>query len=347
MAGVSSNGQNTLNSEFRKIYSFALQEDIHKVMNHLDTLPIASFTTEQLAIKQKYHKRFRTGDEVIDYNTPDPTVQKILAIYQRYWKTALLTKTRNDLDSVLKENVTAFLIKQGYKKDSAATATLSDNFALNLKDYLRQHGYYSATGKTGGLFDLFIWKRELPVIDTETLLASATESKVVFLEDVITMGWEEYATFGKYYPGGWATKEMLYCVRKAYDTTSENFKVSYLKHEAQHFADYKQFPALTGADLEYRAKLTELVFAETTRYELLRTFCRNASAEGRNSHAFANYCTIRDLSRGIFHQEFVDDIEKWKTVPAILIVKWSQQLFQEHSEMLKKAGAATVKELIH
>ena len=51
------------------------------------------------------------------------------------------------------------------------------------------------------------------------------------------------------------------------DRTSETFLVSYLKHEARHFADTLDFPNLSGADLEYRAKLTELAFACGTSFE--------------------------------------------------------------------------------
>lgn len=34
--------------------------------------------------------------------------------------------------------------------------------------------------------------------------------------------------------------------------------MSLLKHEAQHTVDMKQFPGITSAEMEYRAKLVEL-----------------------------------------------------------------------------------------
>ena len=54
--------------------------------------------------------------------------------------------------------------------------------------------------------------------------------------------------------------DTLYCVEWAYAPDTENFEVSYLKHEAQHLADFQRFPGLPSAELEYRAKLTELAF---------------------------------------------------------------------------------------
>src|SRR4029077_9164441 len=63
---------------------------------------------------------------------------------------------------------------------------------------------------------------------------------------------------------GWATAMTLYAVRSAYDIESESFRVSYLAHEAQHFADYGRFPKLARPEREYRAKLTELAEAQAT-----------------------------------------------------------------------------------
>ena len=42
--------------------------------------------------------------------------------------------------------------------------------------------------------------------------------------------------------------------------------ISYLAHESRHFEDYQLFPKLKSADLEYRAKLTELSMANETLY---------------------------------------------------------------------------------
>jgi len=87
------------------------------------------------------------------------------------------------------------------------------------------------------------------------LLDEELKVKVVLMTDFATLGWEEYATLGTYYPGGWATDDALYCVKDAYDLNSETFLVSYLAHESRHFSDYKLFDKkLSGAELEYRAK---------------------------------------------------------------------------------------------
>lgn len=341
-------GQANQSFDFKKVYSYALQEDVEKILSVLDTIPDETLTEEQRKVKEKYFHRFKYQDEEVDYNTNDPMLKSLLKLYHSYWRKALLDKSNiKQYDEQLKDSVAAFLKAHNYRPDSLSQQDISNNFGQHLKRFLKQQKYYSATGKTGNIFDLFLWPKEDTTAYLVKLPEIEVETTIIFIDSTVTMGWQEYATFGKSYPGGWATNEFLYNVRKAYDTTSENFKVSYLTHEAQHFADYKVYPLLTGADLEYRAKLTELVFAQQTLYDLIRTFIRNANPEGRNSHAFANYAVIRDLSRQIFKQDFVSDIEEWKKVSPTRISKTSKSLLQQHSKALKKAGAKNVRELIN
>lgn len=338
--------------EFEKIYSYVLQGDVAKVLSVLDVLPEQSFTPAEKEIKEKYFHRFKHQDEVMEYRTNDMMLQDVLAIYQTYWKQALLDKDnvgkyenelKKNIDSLLRRN--NYLADHDYTKDVSTQQNLED-ITQHLKNFLSKKDYYSATGRTAGLFDLFVWETEIPTEYNVDLPETEVTTIVIFLEDVVTMGWEEYASFGKVYPGGWATKELLYAVGKAYDTSSENFKVSYLKHESQHFADYKKYPVLSGADLEYRAKLAELIYAEETLYKLISSFVRNADSNGRNPHAFGGYAVIRDLSKRLFGEDFVVEIEQWELVPPEVIKEESENLLKAHSKGLKEAGADSVKELI-
>lgn len=345
--------QDTQPFDFNKIYSYVLQGDVAKVLTVLDTLPEERLSSGEKKIKEKYFQRFKHQEEKTDYNTDDTMLQEVLKIYQTYWKQALLDKENIEkYETELKKSVTSFLKKNNYPtqhdyvKDTLTLKDMESNFNQHLKNFLSEHDYYSATGKTAGFFDLFVWSTQLPTEYTVDLPETEITTTIIFLEDVVTMGWEDYASFGKVYPGGWATKEELYAVGKAYDTTSENFKVSYLKHESQHFADYEKYPLLSGADLEYRAKLTELIYAEETLYNLIRSFIRNASSEGRNPHAFGGYAVIRDLSQNIFREDFVPEIEQWECVPPEIIKKESKNLLKKHSDALDKAGADSVVELI-
>ena len=345
--------QETPPFEFNKIYSYVLQRDVAKVLTVLNTLPEKGLSSDEKKIKEKYFHRFEDQDEVIDFNTDDEILIDVLKIYQTYWKQALLDKDNvKKYETELKESISSYLKKNDYPtqhnyvKDTLTQQGIKENFTQHLKNFLSEKGYYSATGHTAAFFDLFVWSTEVPTEYKVDLPETEVTTTIIFLEDVVTMGWEEFASFGKVYPGGWATKEVLYAVGKAYDTSSENFKVSYLKHESQHFADYKKYPNLSGADLEYRAKLTELIYAEETLYKVIRSFIRNGSSEGRNPHAFSGYALIRDLSEKIFENDFVTEIEQWQSIPSGKIKEESENLLKVHSDALDKAGADSVIELI-
>ena len=179
------------------------------------------------------------------------------------------------------------------------------------------------------------------------LLEDSVKVEVHFMKDFISTGWAHYVTFGKSYAGGWATREALYSVDDAYDRESENFNVSYLTHEGQHFADYKSFPALQQTDLEYRAKLIELIKSNETTHQLIEKFLNHTSKIKGNAHAFANHCVIRDLSKLLFKEEFVSEKETWLKIDPNLIREKSLFLFQQHTEKLEELGSEQVTELIH
>ena len=108
-----------------------------------------------------------------------------------------------------------------------------------------------------------------------------------------------YATCDYYHSAGWTETGRLYCVRPSYDLDSESFRVSYLAHEGQHFADKRRFPNLEAPELEYRAKLVEISRAETTLEKLLQGFGANVSDNRDQPHSFANARLLRDLAGAV------------------------------------------------
>ncbi|MFZ1685507.1 MAG: hypothetical protein WAU88_15425, partial [Candidatus Zixiibacteriota bacterium] len=137
---------------------------------------------------------------------------------------------------------------------------------------------------------------------------------------------------------GWATHDALYCVRSAYDLTSEAFLVSYLAHESRHFADYKLFPKLQSADLEYRAKLTELSMADTILFQTIDFFIQNGNYDSENGHSIANFCVIRDLSEMLFQVECERDLDKWKALPIATIHASATAALQANTRELESSG---------
>jgi hypothetical protein len=86
-------------------------------------------------------------------------------------------------------------------------------------------------------------------------------------------------------------------VRQSYgDLSDEAFRVSFLGHEAQHFADLKRWPKMPSWLLEYRAKLVELAWADKTLPDILRRFHESQGDDAPNQpHPFANRKVIHDL----------------------------------------------------
>jgi hypothetical protein len=92
--------------------------------------------------------------------------------------------------------------------------------------------------------------------------------------------------------------DAIYAVRPGWrDLNGENFLVSFLAHEAQHFADRERFQNLESWELEYRAKLVELMLADTTLTRLLVAFSNSQSDDPAIPHAYANNRVLAALRK--------------------------------------------------
>ena len=147
-----------------------------------------------------------------------------------------------------------------------------------------------------------------------------------------------FATFGMASTGGWAKKDGLYCIRRHYDLDSEKFKLSFLKHEARHFADFGLYPELQPADLEYRGKLTELVYSEEGTYRLLTEFTKGANRVENAPHPLANWYVVEGLSRHLLGGQRPADSRAWESIPKEQIREAARRLLEEHDDMLADLG---------
>ena len=168
--------------------------------------------------------------------------------------------------------------------------------AEQLQSMFEAQGYHALFGKTQGYYGPYIWRDTVPTVYRVELPGGTADYTVNILKGFVFRGWMDYLTFGRYGTGGWASPDgTINCIEKAYDFKSERFLVSLLKHEAQHTVDMKQFPGITPAELEYRAKLVELYYSGDLG--LLQKFLSeaderkvndsHAAASARIKHAFA------------------------------------------------------------
>ena len=144
---------------------------------------------------------------------------------------------------------------------------------------------------------------------------------VKLLDGFITRGWIDYLSFGEIGPGGWVDGDgYINCVESTWDLESEGFRVSLLKHEAQHARDLETNKDMSSEDLEYRTKLVELIYSGERN--LLQTFAQEASPSDKsNSHAIAAYRIVKGFADrlGVVHlNSSVIPIGRIQTVAKLL-----------------------------
>lgn len=157
-----------------------------------------------------------------------------------------------------------------------------------LQSVFEAKGYHALFGKTQGYYGPYIWRDTVPTVYRVELPSGTAEYTVNILKGFVFRSWMDYLTFGMYGTRGWASPDgTINCIEQAYDFESERFLVSLLKHEAQHTVDMKQFPGITPAELEYRAKLVELHYSSDLG--LLQKFLSEADeSRASDSHAVAS-----------------------------------------------------------
>jgi len=302
---------------FDDAYDAAFSGDVKKALEIVDSFADSDLTTEQLAAKKLFHSRF--GAEVAVFSGESELVNTIMNFYQAYWKKLLLKIT--PADQALNElamNIISYIYANHLKDTGVTIEELQnlENLGKHLTELLLKDGYHAKLGQTGQAMDIMLWKQEERQHYSVDLPETKTDIQVVFLKDMVTLGWIGYSTLDKYNVGGWAVGTDIFCPGDQYDRSSAHFRVNLLAHEAQHCADYQSYPKLTQTDLEYRAKLAELSAADETVYDVIGRLMDGQSDNRESAHSFASYCLVRELSRNIFDSDRIEDMAKWKTIPA-------------------------------
>jgi len=330
---------------YNKLWGSALNANIQETLKILDTTKIVS--EKEKKIKLQFENRFKYESDKTNYFLKsDTSLNPLNRVFQDYWRKSMLDNKTN-YDKYFEKKLISFLKSENQKtKFANHKITRSTIIKEDYLAYIKSKGFYATNiGKTGNLYDLLAWKNETDTTYTILLINDTAEVHILMMKDFISLGWEEYATLGAAYPGGWTTSEKLFCVCQSYNLNSETFLVNYLSHEGQHFLDYKHFPKLSSNDMEYRAKLIELYLYNKELYNYINFFINNANYDKNNSHPYADYCLIRDMSRELFHTEFEKDMEKWKSISKDDIHKVAKYLFLKNTESLNQIGKK-VKEFI-
>jgi hypothetical protein len=270
----------------------ALQGDAGRAVRLLRRVPENQFAPVDRTFRACMLRRFDDNNTGADSSgLSDTFARQALDLYRAYWRASLLRpEARPSAEATLLRELRRLL-----QREDAADL---DALEPELKDHLERSGYHALLGVTLPLYELMLWtKQETRAVRVE-LPEGVHTTEVVYLDAFVSMGWSDYATCGRRGTGGWATGNALYAVVPRYkDLDGEEFRVTFLGHETQHFADYWRFPGLPQWELEYRAKLTELAYADTTRASVLRKFTEDQGDDPQSPHAYADKRVLDALRR--------------------------------------------------
>ncbi len=249
---------------------------------------------------------------------------RVAEIYRTYWRSALLrepgdpeSRLRAALSRLLEaETVTGAVDREPV---SAVLAALAE----------REVHHDERPGPP--MRDLLLWREERSARYAVRLSDGTRHVRVRFIDDVLLQGWKDYASLGRFSTTGWAHDGELYCLAGAYDTSSEAFRVSFLKHEARHLADLEDFPEMPPAELEYRAKLTELAFAHQSLGSVLSGFAAKAADDPESPHAMANHRVIRDLYHALHDEGLPAGFDGWDALNGARINRAALDLLERDS----------------
>lgn len=202
-----------------------------------------------------------------------------------------------------------------------------------IEKMVKNQGYYFLGGETQGFCGPYIWKDSTKESYEVELPGGIELYTIVMMDGFISRSWLEFISFGKTGTGGWIGKDgTLCCVKSLYDVESDEFKVSFLKHEAQHAFDKKKYPDITTLQLEYRAKLVELIYSNNDK--TIKKFLKEAdNSNPENSHSMAAYEIINEMSREVFACEYMIDEKAWEdNVEKIRTTAF--QMFKESNKRL-------------
>lgn len=258
-------------------------------------------------------------EQYLTYNV-DAELNEILLVYQKYYRDVFyLELSAEEAAQRLQERLAAL-----FRSTSDSSLDELEEIAGTA---FRRKSLHALMGRTGGYYGPYIWRVEELRHYAVELPEGTQDYAVKFLDGFIMKSWLDYISFGEAGTGGWSNGDgLIHCVRAAYDLESEDFQVSLLKHEAQHAMDQARYKDIANEELEYRAKLVELIYSEERRM-LERFVCQADTTRADNGHGMAAERIVRG-----FEARLKKDRSRLTGIPVETVQTVSRSLFTESSE---------------
>ena len=274
-----------------KYYGWIIRGDLLGLQEELAHDP------DEMELYRRYRSIFEE-QAYIQYDV-SPRLNGVLTAYQMYYRDVFyLGSEQFQAEQMLRRRLISLLDLSGVEPE------LWELEQEHLVKLFRSEGLHILGGKTGGYYGPYVWKCSETVPYEVELSGGVQAYAVRLLDGFLHRSWMDYLSFGELGAGGWTDGDgVSNCVKSAWDFESEGFRVSLLKHEAQHARDLELVPNMSSAELEYRAKLVELIYS--CERNLLEQFAREADdSRPENGHAAAAARIVRSFSQYLGHEDF-------------------------------------------
>lgn len=349
--------------EYRKEYykAFLIQGKLREAVQYLSRFE------EKKSLVKRYQEVFEEKQEVV--RVENTTIHEIDCIYQDYYrqvfwdeKSELITLktlcqglyqylTHHGNDSQWNESLRLSNEEQVLKleKEEQWKESLKqeeehfiellkqkiEKYELEIQRIVEKEGYHFLGDTTCAWYGPYIWKDTTEVIYHVELPKQSKEMTVHMMTGFVARSWLDFISFGTIGTAGWAKEDgQIFCVKKSYEGEMDlpSFQITYLKHEAQHSVDKSQYPELDSTQLEYRAKLVELIYYPDSRafYHILY---EADDSNRNNSHSYASYLIIRKLSQMLLGREYEKKEAEWKPYED-KIAEAAKELFNQEPEQI-------------
>lgn len=314
-----------MNIDFSKnvYYGYIVKGNLTGAINYVKQFP------EQADLYNRFLAVFE--QEQYTVYKADAWINEILVMYQQYYRDVFyLCMDREDAADRLRVKLSDFL---GIENEDIRLSDMEQN---QIAKAFQSRDFHFLGGRTSGYYGPYVWRTTETKTYVVELPDGIQEYTVKLLDDFIAKSWIDVLSFGEIGTGGWSDENgIINCIKSAYDFDSEAFRVSLLKHEAQHARDLAIDPNMSSEDLEYRAKLVELIYS--SERNLLEQFAREADSTNRsNGHSSASGRILAGFARKLNLED--SEMEK---LPIGQVQTVARVLFEEDCSA-SAAGSAKI-----
>lgn len=299
--------------------SYLLKGQLHNAINYLSKFPDKKDWFEMYTNIFKHGQYYKRTD--------NETLVNIDQIYQNYYRDVFWMNLSNeDAEKQLFYKLWLFC---GSKNELPKDENIEDEIVK----IVNSEGYEYLGGKTQGYFGPYIWKNSTSVTYEVELPSGIEPYTIIMMDGFISRSWLDFISFGENGTGGWVGENgTLYCVRSSYEIGSEKFNLSFLKHEAQHSYDKRKYMDIASVDLEFRAKLVELIYWPNAK-KIKDIFRESDTSNPDNCHSIAAYRIINYMTLKLFKGENVNDESAWDD-KVDNVKLYAAKLLEENSKIL-------------